>query len=79
MAKGKRVTATGKGTLRFGDLLDEYWAAHGDQMGRFKTAGLALSRRRIGTATLSDMTLGKTCTDFASGREKDGADPAIIL
>ena len=39
MAKGKRVMATGKSTLGFGDLLDEYWAAH-----RTRSEGL----RRLG-------------------------------
>ncbi len=79
LAQGKRVTASGNGKVRFGDLLDEYVATHSGQMRRSKTAGLALLRRRIGTVKLSDMTLGKTYTSFVAEREKDGAGPATIL
>ncbi|MGI9369494.1 MAG: hypothetical protein ACR2O2_11730, partial [Ruegeria sp.] len=35
IASGKRVAAN-RGPLRFGDVLDEYVAAHGGQMGRSK-------------------------------------------
>jgi integrase len=79
ISKGRRVAANGTATVRFGDVLDTYAAAHENQMGRSKKAGLALLRRRVGKVKLSDMAVGKTIVDFVSGRERDGAGPATIL
>ncbi len=71
IATGKRVDAT-RGQVRFGDVLDAYVSAHGRQMGRSKTAGLKLLRRRLGSVKLTDLALGNTYTDFVSGRRKTG-------
>ncbi len=78
IAEGKRIAAT-RGPLRFGDVTDAYVTAHGGQMGRSKTAGLRLLRRRLGAVKITDMAVGKTYTDFVSSRERDGAGPATIL
>ncbi|MGR3343352.1 MAG: tyrosine-type recombinase/integrase [Paracoccaceae bacterium] len=79
ISKGRRIAANGTATVRFGDLLDTYTAAHENQMGRSKKAGLALLRRRVGKVKLSDLALGRTLLDFVANREKDGAGPATIL
>lgn len=66
------------GKTRFGDLIDAYTKAH-RAMGRSKTAGIALIRRRLGTRRLVDMARGQSYLDFVQQREQDGAGPATIL